>query len=148
MANTNSSSGNTKIKVFVYGTLMPEEFNHQAYCHHQIEPPALGYVRGRIYHLQYFGYPALAIGEDRVWGYCLTFPAGFSLEHLDSLEDYQPGRSPQENVYDRCWTRVFGPEDRVMTEAWLYRMDPEKIKQYGGIYLPDGRWSGKLQFTT
>ncbi|QUS60109.1 gamma-glutamylcyclotransferase [Synechocystis sp. PCC 7339] len=146
MASPNLLPVDMKIKVFVYGTLMPGECNHQAYCHQQIEPPALGYVLGQIYHLANFGYPALAIGEDRVWGYCLTFPAGFSLEYLDSLEDYHPGRSPRENVYDRCWAKVFGPQDQVMTEAWLYRMDLGKIEQYGGVYLPNGRWSGQQKF--
>ncbi|AIE73961.1 hypothetical protein D082_14330 [Synechocystis sp. PCC 6714] len=134
------------VKVFVYGTLMPGECNHQAYCPSQIEPPARGYVLGQIYHLQHFGYPAMAIGQDRVWGYCLTFPPNFFLDQLDSLEDYQAERDPEENVYERCWATVFDPQGGEMAGAWLYRMDPRKIERYGGIYLPTGCWSGCQEF--
>lgn len=129
------------VKVFVYGTLMPGECNHQSYCQGQIVPPLPGYVLGEIYHLQHFGYPGVCEGKDKVWGYCLTFPNGFCLADLDNLEDYQPGRNSRLNVYDRFRANVFDPQGKVISEAWLYRMAPARIREYGGIYLPLGQWS-------
>ncbi len=129
------------VKVFVYGTLMPGECNHKPYCQSQIKPPAAGYVLGKIYHLSHFGYPGVCEGDDKVWGYCLTFPTGFSLADLDDLEDYKPGRDSQLNVYERLWEDIFNPQGKVMGKAWLYRMGSAKIQDYGGIYLPTGRWS-------
>lgn len=129
------------VKVFVYGTLMPGECNHLIYCQSQIEPPAAGYVLGKIYHLQRCGYPGVCPGKDKVWGYCLTFPKDFSLADLDDLEDYQLGRDSRLNVYERFLETVFDSQGKIVGEAWLYRMIPAKIQEYGGIYLPTGRWS-------
>jgi gamma-glutamylcyclotransferase (GGCT)/AIG2-like uncharacterized protein YtfP len=131
------------VKVFVYGTLMPGECNHQAYCDRQIEPPLRSYVFGKMYHLSHCGYPGVCAGEDKVWGYCLTFPGDFCLDALDQLEDYQPGRDPHLNDYERLWEQIFTPQGEPLTEAWLYRMSPAKIQEYGGIYLPSGQWSGQ-----
>ena len=130
------------VKVFVYGTLMPGECNHQSYCQSQIKPPMPGYVFGKIYHLQHCGYPGVCEGDDKVWGYCLIFARGFSLADLDDLEDYQPEQDFQLNVYERFLETVFDPQGKIIGEAWLYRMTPGKIREHGGIYLPTGRWSG------
>ncbi|MEB3227867.1 MAG: gamma-glutamylcyclotransferase [Synechocystis sp.] len=128
------------VNVFVYGTLMPGECNHDHYCRPFLQQATMGYVFGEIYHLPQLGYPGVCEGTDQVWGYCLTFGATFSLKALDALEDYVPQRRPDQNEYQRCQTTVFFPGDR-QCEVWIYRMTPAQIQRYGGIYLPSGKWS-------
>lgn len=137
------------VNVFVYGTLMPGECNHPRYCQSHLKSATIGYVFGKIYHLKQLGYPGVCEGTDQVWGYCLTFDAGFTLAAMDALEDYDPKRDPEQNEYNRCRAKVFYPhgtphnksvQDRP-TEAWIYRMAVTNIQRHQGIYLPSGKWS-------
>jgi len=136
------------VNVFVYGTLMPGQCNHHRYCHPHLQSATLGYVLGKLYHLQHLGYPGVCEGTDPVWGYCLTFKADFSLISLDGLEDYDPQRPADQNEYNRSRTTVFGPNGQPQSEAWIYRMTPANIQRHQGIYLPSGKWSTPSQITS
>lgn len=129
------------VNVFVYGTLMPGECNHDFYCRPFLQRATVGYVHGQIYHLPVLGYPGVCEGTDRIWGYCLSFSPAYSLTAMDGLEDYDPQRDAAHNEYNRCQTIVFTPNGDRLGEAWIYRMDQQKIRDYQGIYLPSGRWS-------
>ncbi|WP_024544981.1 gamma-glutamylcyclotransferase [Picosynechococcus sp. NKBG15041c] len=129
------------LKVFVYGTLQPGEVNFPRYCqsHGPQVTPAL--IPGQLYHLP-VGYPALVPGSGWVEGCLLSFADGAVLEKLDELEDYQPGRSPAENEYQRVKALIYADPQTILTEAWVYVMTPQKIAQLGGVPFVGSRWCG------
>ena len=87
------------MEVFVYGTLKPRESNYSAYCAGKVINSKTAYTRGHLYHLTALGYPGLTEGDGWVKGILLTFNADYDIGLLDGLEDYQPGRYPEENEY-------------------------------------------------
>ncbi|MFN5515469.1 MAG: gamma-glutamylcyclotransferase [Cyanobacteriota bacterium] len=131
----------THCRVFVYGTLKPGESNYGAYCEGKVLVEEKAYCWGRLYGLN-LGYPGLTQGTERVWGYLLTFRDPRSLEDLDVLEDYQPGRAPSENEYQRRLTPIYGPNHQPLGVAWVYIMTPATIQLHQGRHLPAGEWSG------
>jgi gamma-glutamylcyclotransferase (GGCT)/AIG2-like uncharacterized protein YtfP len=130
------------IEVFVYGTLKPNESNYSAYCEGKVINSRTVYTKGHLYHLTALGYPGLTEGEGWVKGILLTFNADYDMGLLDGLEDYQPGRSPAENEYQRCRIPIYNLEREFISEAWGYRMTPVKVAFYGGIFLSSGWWTG------
>ena len=82
--------------VFVYGTLKPGEANYLSYCNGKAISQVSGYTWGDLYALP-MGYPAMAPGNDRVYGVCLTFTDASVLNVLDRLEDYQEQREAELN---------------------------------------------------
>ena len=100
-------------------------------------------VQGQLYHLP-LGYPGLATGEDSIYGSLLSFDNPAILKRLDELEDYSLQRQPSQNLYQRERTKVFSPSSAELGEAWVYRMALSRIQALGGIYLPEGRWSGAI----
>jgi gamma-glutamylcyclotransferase (GGCT)/AIG2-like uncharacterized protein YtfP len=87
------------------------------------------------------GYPAVTLGEDCVHGYLLTFADIAVLDALDQLEDYQPGREMSANLYYRQQVEVHNLQGLSLGCAWIYLMSLEKVRNFGGIFLPDGWWS-------
>lgn len=131
------------IRVFVYGTLQPGEKYHQSYCGGWVVDAAPAVVKGQLYHLP-LGYPGLAVGEDRVQGSLLSFDNPAVLLRLDELEDYSPSRPANQNLYRRDRTTVTTPQGQDLGEAWIYRMALDRIQILGGIYLPEGKWTGAI----
>ena len=86
--------------LFVYGTLMCGQANHDRFCGDAltVEPAVTG---GRLYHLS-MGFPAMVGAEDgQVYGEAMTFPdIEATLELLDVLEGYYPG-APSRSMYVR-----------------------------------------------
>jgi len=86
--------------LFVYGTLMRGQVNHDRYCADAltIEPAV---TIGRLYHLP-MGYPAMIDADDgRVFGEVMTFPdLAAKLAILDHLEGYHPD-DPEHSLYLR-----------------------------------------------
>lgn len=132
------------IHIFVYGTLKPGERNYRRYCAGRAVREVSAIAEGRLFDLP-LGYPAMGEGKGWVWGVVLSFPDASIFEDLDRLEDYQPHRSPAENEYQRQHIQTYTPEKRPLEVAWVYRMNPAKIEQYRGVYLPNGNWSSGKQ---
>lgn len=133
-------------RVFVYGTLQPGERYHQPYCSGWVITAAPSIVRGQLYHLP-LGYPGLATGEDKVHGSLLSFETPAILQRLDHLEDYSPDRPASHNLYQRERTTITTLQGDDLGEAWIYRMALDRIQSLGGIYLPEGKWSGAIATT-
>lgn len=74
-------------KVFVYGTLMKDMYNHrlvEPFIKHLETAKTLG----RLYELHY-GYPAMIGGDEEVWGEILELKdVEAALKVLDRLEGY------------------------------------------------------------
>jgi gamma-glutamylcyclotransferase (GGCT)/AIG2-like uncharacterized protein YtfP len=124
----------------VYGTLKPGEINYQRYCVGKtiLARPAIAY--GQLYALP-VGYPAMTSGDSPVHGFLLTFSSDRVLAALDKLEDYDPNRESIYNEYDRHLSDVFNLNGDLIGKAWVYQMSLERVRQKGGILLPDGCWN-------
>lgn len=133
--------------VFVYGTLKPGEVNYPRYCGERVERIVAARTCGRLFDLP-LGYPAaVAEGYEHGWvsGYLLLFGDRGVLAALDRLEDYQPGRSPQANEYQRRFVPVCSPVGCYLGYAWAYFMLPARVRAYGGRLLGAGVWHSRLQ---
>ena len=133
------------LPVFVYGTLKPGEANYPSYCSGRVNRIVTARARGRLFDLP-VGYPAaVAEGHDRSWiaGYLLLFADGSALKDLDRLEDYQPGRRPEANEYQRRFVPVSSPLGDALGHAWAYFMLPERVQGYGGRLLSAGNWRSR-----
>lgn len=131
-------------KIFVYGTLKPGEINYPYFCADQVIESTRVWTKGRLYDLS-VGYPAMTPGTGRVDGFLLVLAT--PLEILDELEDYHPGKPPQDNEYYRQKTFVYRLGGEPVGEAWGYFMTDEKIQQLGGVWLPGGWWTGRKTVT-
>lgn len=133
-----------RVRIFVYGTLKPDELNrpdaneYQRSCraHLLSAEPAIAY--GHLYHLP-VGYPAMIPGNAIVQGFLLSFKTASILKILDEYEGYDPN-SP-ENDYDRQRIEVFDSQYLSLGQAWAYFMQPKQIDLYRGIPLPNGIWN-------
>ena len=128
------------LKVFVYGTLKPGEVNYQRYCAGEVIAATPAIARGQLFALS-LGYPAMTTGTQTVHGFLLSFENTAILPRLDALEDFVPGRSPEQNEYQRELITVFNSEGQPLGDAWAYLMHPQRIQQLGGVLIPHGVWS-------
>lgn len=131
------------IKVFVYGTLKPQERYYQSYCADRVVASEVACVWGQLFDLP-LGYPALTEGNSRVYGVLLSFGDATILPTLDTLEDYDPARPAHQNEYQRVEIEAFSLINHSLGMVWTYRMDLAKVKRLGGVLLPSGYWTGQL----
>ena len=128
------------LRVFVYGTLKPGEANYEFYCASEVVEAKKAWTRGELYSLPQ-GYPAMTTGNDKVYGYLLSFNYSDVLSSLDELEDYHPQRPSKENLYNRTQVEIFDLENNSLCCAWAYFMDFMIIFQLKGIPQANGWWS-------
>ncbi len=141
--NTNFLSEPTlsNLKVFVYGTLKPGEYNYQRYCMGKVVEEKRAIAFGQLFDLP-LGYPAMTLGESPVQGFVLTFSDPAFLDVLDELEDYNPQRIPEENEYIRQEIETYNLAGEPLGLAWVYLMAVEQVQRFGGVLMPSGLWSG------
>lgn len=132
------------MKVFVYGTLKPQEINYRLYCAGKTIQEQKCWTYGEIYSLS-LGYPGMIKSKNRVQGYLLTFADSSPLKKLDQLEGYQENREPHLNEYQREKVMVYDYHNSPIDEAWTYFMTKQKIDYYQGILISSGEWSKQLQ---
>ena len=123
--------------LFVYGTLMCGQANHDRFCGDAltIEPAV---TTGRLYHLP-MGFPAMIeAGDGQVFGEAMTFPdLDAVLRQTDRLEGYDP-RRPDSSMYRRIVVSVLsGPSPRPLM-AWTYVWN--RALPRGAVALPSGHW--------
>jgi len=155
--------GDGAILMFFYGTLKRGERNYVRYCGGALRVEE-GTVRGDLYDLPFFGYPALVVPEESIYAFGTDNLAGdveeqerLGLEHIPSLEG--PRVFGEVFVFDDPWSRLatidrlegFDPAAasnhyrRVLIPvetsegscllAWAYAVEASS-----GVYLPEGRW--------
>lgn len=128
------------LRVFVYGTLKPGEANYH-YCQSEVTAAQPAFVRGQLYALP-FGYPALTIGPNRVYGVLLSFTNSTVLTVLDQLEDYNSAK-PHQSEYLRVKIPAFSLSGQALGSVWTYQMTRQRVIASGGVLLPGGEWSGR-----
>jgi gamma-glutamylcyclotransferase (GGCT)/AIG2-like uncharacterized protein YtfP len=132
------------IKIFVYGTLKPDEASYQQYCAGKVVAVCEAIAHGQLFALP-MGYPAMTLGDGRVYGFLLTFADSTVLKDLDEWENYDPDRPVEENEYQREEIEVWGSDRQSLGKAWAYRMTIQQIREMGGVFLVEGKWSSKNQ---
>lgn len=134
------------IRIFVYGSLKPGEFNY-AMCANRViaSQPAIAY--GTLYDLP-FGYPAMALGSELIHGYLLSFADAEILPFLDEFETHdlellEPFSLVQNCDYARHLIEVLDVDERPLGQAWVYLMTLDQISQLQGKRVTSGKWSSK-----
>jgi gamma-glutamylcyclotransferase (GGCT)/AIG2-like uncharacterized protein YtfP len=122
---------NVNIKIFVYGSLKPDEFNYFV-CADRVVSVEAAIAYGSLFHLP-LGYPAMTLGTVPIQGYILTFTDAEILLLLDDFED----------EYERQLIDTFTLDAQFLTQAWAYLMSIAQINQLKGIPVLDGNWSHK-----
>ena len=123
-------------KVFVYGTLMENFWNHKRYLEGRINRITPGKIQGLLYHLPE-GYPALIPGDGIVKGEIIEPVDEKLLKSLDRLEDYREGRS--NNLYVREIKNILTEDGKNMT-CWVYIYTDERYARENGILVQNGDW--------
>lgn len=123
-------------KVFVYGTLMRNFWNHKVYLEGWVSRIIQGQTCGLLYHLPE-GYPAMLEGNSIVKGEVIQPVDEGLLKSLDRLEGYVEGRIG--NLYERCIRTVL-TEDGEKLDCWVYIYSDERYARENGILVPDGDW--------
>ncbi|MDK3159325.1 gamma-glutamylcyclotransferase [Kamptonema cortianum] len=127
------------IRVFVYGTLKPGEYNYQRYCQGKTIAEQSAIALGELFTLP-VGYPALIPGEQPVRGFVLTFNDPQILADLDRLEGYSPQNPPNQNEYDRQQIEIWDEANRTLGFAWAYLMSRLQVERLGGVKIASGNW--------
>ena len=148
---------------FFYGTLKRGGRNHERYCSGALRVEEAT-VRGELYDLPLFGYPALVVPEESIRAYGTGYPARDAEDQVRlSREALAPLEGPRVFgeifFFDDAGSRLpaidslegFDPADasshyrRVLLPAetdkgsvllaWAYA-----VKKSSGVYLPGGVW--------
>ena len=149
--------------MFFYGTLKRGERNHEHYCGGALRVEEAA-VRGELYDLPSFGYPALVVPEESVYAFGTASPARDVVEqrrlgggHVSPMEgplsfgevfvfddpgsrlpaiDGLEGFDPTDSSshYRRVLLPVETKEGSVLL-AWAYA-----VEESSGVYLPGGIW--------
>ncbi|MGB2924405.1 MAG: gamma-glutamylcyclotransferase family protein [Limnothrix sp.] len=136
------------LQVFVYGTLKPGGRNYPLFCEGRVTVACPALVQGKLYEIAKnqadarlsYSYPAMTAEAGWVEGLLLTFTDHAVLTKLDQLEDFQSGRSPTENYYERQWLTIYTLDKKLLTEAWGYVMSRENVQTARGIALNSTNW--------
>ena len=123
-------------KVFVYGTLMKNFWNHKRYLEGRISRITPGKTYGLLYHLPE-GYPALLAGNEIIKGEVIEPVDENLLKSLDRLEGYVEWRS--NNLYVRDIKNILTEDGEEMI-CWVYIYTDERYAQENGILVPNGNW--------
>jgi gamma-glutamylcyclotransferase (GGCT)/AIG2-like uncharacterized protein YtfP len=94
---------------------------------------------GKLFNLPMV-YPAMTLGDGKVYGYLLSFPDSQILPALDDLEDYESTRPMSKNLYNRQSIEIFDLDGLSLGWAWVYLMTLERVDKLSGIPQMDGCW--------
>lgn len=134
-------------KIFVYGSLMEDLFNHEKYLKGKVITRKYARTRGELYHLAQCGYPAMIHGEDYVYGELIeVLNYDNTLQELDKLEHYF-GEDRIENEYNREIIKVqlLDNGDEEIANAYVYNCNDLLKLRNNNIYIKNGNWRVYLQ---
>lgn len=125
---------------FVYGSLMQGFWNAEKYLNGKVIRREPATTKGRLYHIENRGYPAMVEGEDVVYGEVIWVKSFDEVvKELDTLENYT--QAAKENSQ---YMRVVQPIDvgGSKVEAYVYRYNAKaKRNQEDQLNpVPKGAW--------
>lgn len=122
-------------KIFVYGSLRSDMFNYNKLLNGKVYKVYKGTIKGRLFHLDNKGYPAVIPGNENIFGELMELKDfNKSLEELDELENYTEDNN--ENCeYLRKEVKV-KLEDGSIEKAYYYEYNPESNINKNDNLLP------------
>lgn len=122
-------------KIFVYGSLRSDMFNYNKLLNGKVSKVYKGTIKGRLFHLDNKGYPAVIPGNENIFGELMELKDfNKSLEELDELENYTEDNN--ENCeYLRKEVKV-KLEDGSIEKAYYYEYNPESNINKNDNLLP------------
>ena len=125
-------------KMFLYGTLMQDFWNHDKVFKHRLRGPI---VKGQLenfslYHLP-AGYPAIVAGNDIIYGEICTLSHSKHLKSIDLLEGYTG--NPSIDLYKREKLPI-KLENGQVEMCWVYLYINEEYVKSKGKYIQSGNW--------
>ena len=123
--------------LFVYGTLMRGQANHDHFCADALTIEA-AVTAGRLYHLP-MGFPAMLDADDgHVFGEAMTFrDLDAALRRIDRLEGYNAAK-PWDSLYVRMTRRVRLLKDGKGLPAHVYIWNG--ILPQGAVLSASSHW--------
>ena len=128
------------LRLFVYGTLKPDESAYPHYCEPYVTTAQTACMRGELFHLPQ-GYPAMTSGDRWITGALLRFHQEDAIARIDEFEDYDPTRPAAANLYERVVQPVFSTTHQPLGAAWVYLMSAQRVQTLGGVRVASGEWS-------
>lgn len=129
-------------QLFVYGSLMEGFYNCEKALKEKILDRKIAFTKGKLYHIENKGYPALLSGDDIIYGELLTI-ADFdsTLKVLDDIEDFSEN-TISSNEYNRVSKEIFVNDYKHIVTAYVYMYNAtsQKNKADNLIYIPNGCW--------
>lgn len=129
-------------KLFVYGSLRKNSFNYNKYLIGKVVNSKKARVRGKLYHIENKGYPALVSGSDWVYGEYIEIDYKSDLlNKLDVLEK-SLDKDIKKREYNRERFSVELIEEKINVKAYVYLYNKycnfnqnDKLK-----YIKTGDW--------
>lgn len=131
-----------KRKIFVYGSLRTGFFNYDKYLKGKVLKSELGRVKGKLFHMNNKGYPALIEGDTWVYGEVMTILDYENvINEMDLMEGYL-GVNNKNNEYDRLEMEVdvIGKKSTEKCYVYYYAMNDKEIFEKNSILIENGNW--------
>lgn len=133
-------------RIFVYGSLLEGFFNYEKALKGKILLNTPAMVKGRLYHQQLKGYPAMLPGNTWIIGELLSI-SDFerTLALLDEIEGYTG--TDIGNEYVRKITDVYSLDGEKLCSAYVYWYGRSDLctDANPAIELPHGNWRHYMQ---
>lgn len=108
-----------KEKIFVYGTLRKDMYNHELYLKDKNGFIGTGFVKGKLMTLKNKSYPALLLeGNDLILGEIHEVDNSI-VDQLDELESYF-GENNIDNEYNKIVCDIFDEDGQVIDQIPVY----------------------------
>ena len=129
-------------KIFVYGSLMVGFGNFHKYLEGKIIDRKPARTKGKLYHLNNKGYPAMVFGNDYVYGEIITI---YDFENviieLDKLEKFY-GKDNITNSYNKIpkEIEVYEESSVEIIDVYMYNENNPSCINEEMTYIPEGDW--------
>ncbi len=134
---------NETVYIFVYGTLMEGFRNYEKYLRGKVLSSQIGFVKGKLYHLNNKDYPGFVRDVDgRVYGEILEIPKDYTLmDDLDLLEGCKDADC-ENNEYCKIEVPVFTEDGKAFGDlpVYVYNIEAKKNSSDDRILLSGGDW--------
>lgn len=135
--------------IFIYGSLMEGFFNHH-YIEGKILKRKSARTKGKLYHLNEKGYPALLDGEGYVYGEVITLQDfNNNVISIDKMEKYF-GKGNDQNEYNRGLIEIEILEDGHIEQVYAYKYNLSNDLEFNRktTYIPYGDWRKFMNINT
>ncbi|MBM7870152.1 gamma-glutamylcyclotransferase (GGCT)/AIG2-like uncharacterized protein YtfP [Clostridium pascui] len=131
-----------KLPLFVYGSLSEGFYNHDIYLKGKVLTKHEAKTKGKLFHLENKGYPAMIDGDEWVYGELITIEDyEKTVEEMDEMEHYY-GKDNNQNEYNRVILEVelIGTSGKVKAYTYKYNEESEHELKNRHEEVSHGDW--------